>query len=234
MIVIVDPQRPIPGILEKNKFISEKTKLDLNRNEIIRCMNFGSVYDENMNILDENSLNKIELHNSIKNIQTKNKFIISSEKKEDDNLLRVVQRAMTDYIVKDMDQKIFNDIEKENSNYTKQDIKREYSLNIVSCEKVENAYIVTIQFNSSDETIDGNMYGLFNVIGSRPSSLEYKVGNDFVKFNNKFANFSTLTNCDTFVFRVVPRNNSNIKFKVSIKENNEVLASVEDIITIQN
>ena len=72
MKVTVDPHRPISGILPKNKMISEKTELDLNRAEIVRCTQFGTVYDEDMNVIDIDNIdrlfkqtNKKELFNHI-------------------------------------------------------------------------------------------------------------------------------------------------------------------------
>lgn len=214
MIVTVVPQRPISGILQKNKLITEKIKLDLNRNEIIRCMKYGTVYDENMNMLDETSLNKLELLNHIKNIQIKNENISNTE---------VIQ-------VKEYTKN--NDAIVEEKIEVKPELVKDYKLDIVSCDKTDDSYIITVKFNTSVGTIGGNIYGLFNV-NNRPLALEYKSEGTWIKFNNKFANFSTLTDGDTFVFRIVPKNNSNIKFKISIKEGNEVLANAEDIINIE-
>ena len=54
MLVKVIPQRPILGILPKNKWISDEMELDLNKREITHCMQFGSVYIGDVLVTDLN------------------------------------------------------------------------------------------------------------------------------------------------------------------------------------
>lgn len=223
MKVTVDPQRPIPGILIKNKWISEKTTLDLNRNEILRCMQYGTVYDEYGNVIDMNNLNNIELHNHIKSIQKSIKETTTVEENSINNIKE------SDLINESL---LYDNKDKKEHIDIKEDLKPDYSLSIISCSKQDDYIQLEVQFNTSVGTIGGNMYGLFTTIGNRPSILEYKSNEEWIKFNNKFRNFSTINNNDKFIFRLIPRNNSSIKYKVCIKESNNVLAETNGLIDV--
>ena len=59
MKVKVIPQRPISGILPKNKWIDQEMECDLNKAEIMRCMQFGSVYDMSGRVIDTKYLQEI-------------------------------------------------------------------------------------------------------------------------------------------------------------------------------
>lgn len=249
MKVTVDPQRPIPGILLKNKLITEKVSLDLNRNEILRCMQYGTVYDEYGNAIDIRSLNKLELHNHIRNITGIAGTTISAGKTKICNTTEIVGEKYTTNI-KEFNINGINSSNEDNKPAfkkieepmhidlvpVKSDIsKPDFCLDVISCKK-EDKYIEIILKLKALKDIkskDGNLYGLFTIIGKRPSILEYKLDNDnWIKFNNKFNSFNTINDGDEFIFRLIPKDNSNIKFKVNIKESNCIIAEVESEINI--
>lgn len=113
---------------------------------------------------------------------------------------------------------------------TNVDIKEVYHLNMVSCEKDGNYIVLTTQFiNEYCDKIGGNLYGLFTIIsGSRPSVLEYFNDGVWMKFNNKFRNFDIFENEQKFIFRFIPKNNAKFRFKLSLKNSNDVLVSLSD------
>ena len=82
---------------------------------------------------------------------------------------------------------------------------------------------------NTNSKLEGNLYGLFTVIsGARPTSLEFKVGDEWFKFSNKFANFTEIENGAKFVFRFIPKNENEFTYRLSIKSSNDVLAKLED------
>lgn len=216
MRVTVVPQRPIKGILPKNKWITEEMELDLNRNEIIRCMAYGSVFYNGIQIVNSDSLNKAE----------KSAYLDLKMKVDEE----IKQPKLTKIIIHDV-----KEIPKEQTEVPKEqpvieevnnDIKIDYTLSETNCTK-ENEYIILdVQFNTSVGEIAGNMYGLFNIIGKRPSTLEVKVDSGWVKFNSNFRNFSTLKDGDKFTFRFIPRDESIIKYNVMIKDGKTILAKL--------
>ena len=70
MKVKVNPQRPIPGILPKNKWIDHEMECDLNKSEIMRCMQFGTVYDMEGVVIDTKYLQSFPI------IDSDNKVVI--------------------------------------------------------------------------------------------------------------------------------------------------------------
>lgn len=192
MIVRVVPMRPIPGILPKNKWISSEGVYDLNKAEIIRCSQYGSVYDEDNNLVDSNYFSQL------KNIDIK---------------IPITDTIKIDIVAEEP--------------LVQPEVKKEYSIIVPSCVKDDDYIILTTKFNTDDGKISGNMYGLFSVSGKRPTSLEYKNDNEWVKFNNKFMNTSELEDGHEFIFRIKPNGEGNIKYRISIKEGNEVLAKLD-------
>ena len=78
MLVEVNPIRAISGVLSHNKQITGKIVLDLNKREIIRCMQHGTVYaiKDNDNKVHITSISDIDIldksiNNNIKKVQYK-------------------------------------------------------------------------------------------------------------------------------------------------------------------
>ena len=208
MKVTVDPHRPISGILPKNKMISEKTELDLNRAEIVRCTQFGTVYDEDMNVIDIDNIDRLFKQSNKKklfkhidfNLAEKEKEVIMPQMQETKNPLPLIDEE------------------------TNKELKSDtgfYVINKLPVEKNGNRIILPFEFKilSGDfDKVGGNLYGLLSFTGARPNQLEYLIGDNWIKFNNKFNNISTLTDGDKFTFRFIPKNNSVIKYKFMIKD----------------
>lgn len=220
MIVTVDPQRPISGILPKNKWITEKTELDLNRNEIIRCTQFGTVYDPDMNIINTHNIdeiidldNKRQLSKCIEDLKYHTLDILDKD---------VLFGKQEETPKKEIPEEITVD----------NDLKIEYTLNQVNYYKEDDYTVVEMEFNTTGETISGDLYGLFMIIGTKASTLEYKSGDNWQRFNNKFANMSTLSNGDKFVFRFILKesNVSNVRYKMYIKDK----STNKELVSIQN
>lgn len=231
MKVTVDPYRPISGILPKNKLISETMELDLNRNEIIRCTQFGTVYDEEMNIIDTNNIDKL---------------FMSSNKKELLNHIETLHTIQNNINVPNKQEYVpINVIEEQTPINTEEpmvlDFPKDtvfYAINEQQWEKDGNHIILPFEFKILSEKfnkIGGNLYGVLSFTGSRPNQLEYRINDNWVKFNNKFANFSELKDGDEFIFRFIPKNNStNIKYKISIKDGNSIIIEQSGEINLAN
>lgn len=236
MIVRVEPQRPIPGILPKNKWIDKPMELDLNKNEIIRCSQYGSVYYQN--ILVDNT----NVDNIIKNIKkVSNKNIVVVEEQISESSIETATTSIGDTFTIDMQNQNSIDVsvnaEQTTESITIDNTKNEdYKLQLLSVSKNEDFVIVETEFNTEVGKIGGNMYGLFSIVGgNRPSTLEYNILDDsWIKFNNKFANLSVLENGNKFIFRFIPKNDLPIKFRIFIKEGNNVLAKLEGDIDPSN
>lgn len=185
MKVTVVPIRAIRGVLPHNKQILEKMELDLNKKEIIYCMQNGNVYDENGKVIDMRILNTMSF----------DKKPIEEKK---------VSEPVTPPIIIEPETVFEGEI---------------YEIKINSIYRENNYIILESEFiNNVCEKIDGNLYGLFTVTsGPRPSSLEFKIEDNWVKFNNKFADLHIIENGDKFVFRILPKNKSIIHFRLSIK-----------------
>ena len=228
MVVKVVPLRAIPGILTKNKWIDEEMELDLNRKEIIYCMGFGNVYYEDKLISNIASLNSIYLQKEITKVEITK------------TLEEVISKPETPILFEEPVGAPVQEVVNEENPFTKldetelviiPDAKIDYTLTIVSTEKENNHIILTTQFNTQYGKIGGNMYGLFNIIGgNRPATLEYKVEDSWVKINNKFASLDVIEDGQKFTFRLLPKNNNLIKFRIVIKDtqNQEELVKLED------
>lgn len=245
MKVKVIPKKPIPGILPKNKWIDTEMELDLNKKEIMHCMQFGIVYDESGNMIDSFSIKKVPVNIikvekpiiqkvSITNIEP----IITKVKEigEEEKVVEVLDAETTtvsigEPITIDMsNEKVPEVITTGPIEFepVEEVIEESFcNLDIVSCIK-ENEYIILETQLSTNTKLEGNLYGLFLIIsGDRPSSLEFNVGNEWFKFNNKFANFTYIENNSTFLFRFIPKNENEFGFKILIKESNVELAKLE-------
>lgn len=217
MKVKVVPKKPIPGILPKNKWIDSEMELDLNKNEILRCINFGVVYDEDNNVIDNSYLSNYD-KNTCKKVFTD--FINNNTK----------EPVLTDKPVDIKTVETVNVKAEEKEEKIKEEIS--IDLKLVSARKEEEYIIIETELVTNTK-LEKDMYGLFTILsGSRPM-MEYKNNDEWIKFSNKFNNFSELENGDKFVFRFIPKNNSNIKYRISIKEANEVLVKFEDQINIE-
>ena len=245
MKVVVFPKHPIPGILPKNKWIDEKMVLDLNRNEVMHCMKFGTVYDESGNLIDSRSIKNVPV-SIIETAVTKttpvnNNIIIENEfnTEEPSNTTITENNGPIEITVDDPEisevvimspitvVNTFPESEEEIDENTVVEELPHYDLDILSCIK-EDEYIILETMVDSNSKLEGNLYGLFAIIsGSRPSSIEYKSGDEWRKFSSKFDNFETIENGDSFVFRFIPKNESEFTFRISIKEANDVLMKLE-------
>ena len=211
----VIPARPIPGILPKNKYIENETVLDLNKKEMIHCMQYGTLYDENGRIIDKYYLNK-PLVKIIKKIDTAieltNKAISEASVQEHLEQEKIVKDNIVDYV-------------KEETETIIEEIKPEYNINMVSITKDDYITIET-EFSTNVEKLEGNLYGLLDITqGPKPTVIEYKSGENWIKFAKKFTDFKVINNGDKFVFRIMPKNGSPFMINLSIKEKNEVVAS---------
>lgn len=242
MKVKVVPKRPISGILPKNKWIDSELELDLNRIEISRCMQFGTVYDMDGIVIDDKYVSRLnDMGKLIPNVSVK---IIDSavieknepafvpfvsikgpieEVKEPESTTTVYESD--EPIVIDMGGKFPEEPVTINETVEKEEIISE--LELLSCKKEDDYIILEVQFNSTNK-LEKSMYGLFNITaGSRPS-VEYKKGENWIKFSNKFNNFSLLEDGYRFVFRFVPKNESELKYKLLIKSGNDIIAVLEE------
>ena len=241
MKVKVVTKYPIPGILPKNKCIQGEMELDLNKNEIIHCMQFGNVFDEDGNILDRLSLKNID-----KPIKPRGmiKPIVFTVTPPEDVEIKVEpgyhepisEPKLPKQGVVGAPISIKGKETTESVEVIKKDFVKDYTLKVVSCVKEDNFYVLEVEFCTGVGKIGGNMYGLFsNVDGSkRPYVLEYKNGDTWQKFNNKFSNFDVLANGDKFVFRFIPATDKGVfKYKLVIKEVNNELVTLKDEIDLE-
>lgn len=228
MIVRVIPKRPIPGILPKNKWIDTEMILDLNKAEISYCMQYGTVRDERSNLIDDIS---------VKSIPTS---IISSKVEPKKVVIKEETPITTVY---SEDKPIIIDMSKEPIpevafiNESEEEIIEEetviedipyYNLKIVSLAK-EDDYIILETELDTNSKLEGNLYGLFTVSsGPRPVSVEFEVGEEWFKFGSKFANFTSIENGAKYTFRIVPKSENEITFRIVIKEANNELVKLEE------
>lgn len=232
MLVKVIPIRPIPGILPKNKWIDSEMTLDLNKNEIIHCMQFGNVYDENGDIIDAISVHKTDFDRIriIKPIKLEPVIIKEVPEMTLPELVEEqvimgpisIEESIVEPVLEVMPESITVEIEDE-------EIKEEsyFKLEVVSCVKEDNYIILTTQMNTNSK-LEGKLYGLFNITSGTRPTIEFNTLSGWTKFNNKFADFETILNGDKLVFRFTPKNDNEFSYKILIKQANEVLVSLEE------
>lgn len=240
MKVKVIPKKPIPGILPKNKWIDMEMELDLNKSEITHCMQFGSVYDENGKLIDSLSIKSIPTSIIPNRVKPVKKVVI------EENIITTVEtvgepikidmskyerpevtyiNAHTDEVIKE--EPIVEEIIEVEPSWPETS-KEYFILDKVSVKKEEDYIILEVESNSN-YTLEGNLYGLLSVIsGTRPTPFEFKVGGEWFKFNNKFANFSAIENGAKFVFRFSPKSENEFTVRIVIKEANNELARLEE------
>lgn len=246
MKVVIIPKKPIPGILPKNKWIDSKMVLDLNKNEIKHCMQFGNVYDESGNLIDAISIKNISDRKSTEKVvsesNTENKIPEkpSAEPLEKQNIQKepvkeeikeeepVVEPAVVEEPV--IEEEPVEDPVPEEEPVIEEEVDTEapyYNLQVLSCNK-EDEYIVLTAMMDTNDKLEGNLYGLFNVIaGAKPTSIEYKNADNWVKFGSKFASFESISNGDTYTFRFIPKDGSEFAFRILIKEGNNEVSKLE-------
>ncbi len=240
MLVKVVPVRPIPGILPKNKWIDTEMVLDLNKNEIVHCMQFGNVYDEDGKLIDA-----ISVHQKAKvNPKTKAVEIIETVEVEPVIVKEVPEVTTAELTVTENDEPMFIEADQEPISepvavYTEVLVEEEkeepkyFDLKVVSCVKEDNYIILTTQM-STNSKLEGKLYGLFNITSGTRPMIEFKVNDEWFKFNNKFADFTSIENEAKFVFRFSPKNENEFSYKIVIKEANEVLVKLEEKINPAN
>lgn len=200
MLVKVVPIRPISGILPNNQWLCTRSELDLNKKEVIRCMQFGYVYDQNDNLIDEEYLHKL--------FSEENKPVMVVNEPVEIKEEVVIMEPIT--------------IEEQPKEIVKEE---NYEIKLLSLEKEDDYYILETEFLGN---VEGNLYGLFtNISGSRPQSLEFKDGDSWIKFSSKFKNYDRITNGEKFVFRFLPKNKNVTQYRISIKEANNVLTKLD-------
>lgn len=242
MIVKVVPMRPIPGILPKNKWIDSEMELDLNKNEIVRCMQFGNVYDMNGNVINQEYISGLDMGSSITFLPKLGNTIAVGVGKQlthpDTPAVEPVivkEKPVEPVIIKEEPVKV-ESVEipveehlEQGLDFTNEEFVKDYTIEIVSCKKEEEYIYLETEFKTSVGKIGGNMYGLFTITSGTRPSMEFMNNDNWVKFNNKFADYDVIANGDKFVFRFLPKNKSVIGYRLVIKEknNNEVLAKLE-------
>lgn len=212
MRVKVVPKKPIPGILPKNKWIDKEMELDLNEREIIRCMNFGIVYNENGEVISSYAINSnnnnVDFIIDVKNNDTK-PFVTGM------SINPVIEQEQTSIT----------------SKVVAEPVETYYNLEVLSCTREDGYIVLETVFNTNTNNIKyKNLYGLFNIVSGSKPLVEYKSEDSWIKFNSKFANFSDIKDKDKFIFRFSPKNNSKIEFRIIIKEANSILAKLESFI----
>ena len=218
MIVKVVPIRPIPGILPKNKWVDSEMVLDLNKNEIIHCMQYGNVYDEDGNLFDAISVHKKSV------VVNKPKVMKPEVIKNDSDALLIKEEPVVNSISEEV--VIMGPIEVIEDEPAV--VETEYfDIKVLDHIKEENSIILITQMDTNSK-LEGSLYGLFNITSGPRPTLEYKVNDEWVKFNNKFSNFETIENGDKFVFRLTPKNNNEFAYKLLIKQANDILVSFEE------
>lgn len=236
MKVTVVPSRPIPGILPKNKWIDTKMELDLNKNEIKHCMQYGNVYDKSGKLIDtmniQNLFNKKVYKKLVLKIETPvviNENINLVSEKDDTNV-SLNQTSEEVLEINEEEPVVIETEEKEAEVADKQvteNIEIYNNLKLISYKK-ENEYIVVETQMDSNSTLEGDLYGLFLVTsGPKPSYIEYFSDEKWIKFNNKFSNLDTVNNEDKFIFRFIPRNDNQLSIRITIKEASEILSKLE-------
>ena len=238
MKVTVIPKRPIPGILPKNKWIDSKMELDLNKKEISHCMQFGDVYDETGNLIDSIKIKLIPSRivqftskstedRSITEIINVGEPIVIDKKQEPIKevwlgpiaIEPITEIEVPEPMVEEVPTPIIVEEEPVEEKY--------FNLKEVSCVKKDEYIVLTTQVDSNYE-LEGNLYGLFTTTsGSRPSSIEFDEGVQWIKFSTKFANFTEIKNGTKFTFRLIARDENEFSYKILIKQAAEELVRFE-------
>lgn len=209
MIVKVVPQRPIYGILPKNKMISTEMVLDLNKNEIKHCMQFGSVYDEDDNLIDSETIKKVP--DRIKPVHIEKPVV-----KKVEEVMPSVDLSMT------LHPSVLDEPEESNV---------EETVNEILIEEDKHIELTVNALEEDEAELEGNIYCLFNITSGPRPQMEYFDEIEWKKFSNKFANFNKIDHNTIFNFRVLPKNNNEIKYAILIKEKNMVLKKIEGTIS---
>lgn len=212
MKVRVVPERPISGILPKNKWLDTEMELDLNKNEIIRCMQFGSVYNMDGELIKEVP--------SYTNYITPVPLVVNANLEElAKSVTEETPPIAPTIVVQEDELKQVPQIEIINS------------LKVLSTSKEDDYIFLTVQFETNHEGFEGNLYGLLSFVGQNKPVVEFKQEDNWVKFGSKFSNFNCLKNEDKFEFRLTPKSEDELKFKLFVKEGNKVLVQLEDVIS---
>lgn len=240
MKVTVIPKRPIPGILPKNKWIDREMELDLNKNEIKFCMQNAIVKDMNGNVIDELYVKKLSMQCIVIEKEVEQEpvtlSILTGEPIIIDMKAELPEVATSGYL-DIIEPVVLEDVKEESAVEEVIEVEPSYpetpkeyfNLEEVSVKK-EDEYIVLEVKMDTNSKLEGSLYGLCSIISGPRPIMEYKNGEDWIKFSNKFANFETIENDDRFVFRFIPKNENEFTYRVSIKTGNDVLAKLENII----
>ena len=228
MLVKVVPIRPIPGILPKNKWIDDEIILDLNKNEIVHCMNYGNVYDEDGNIIDAISVHKKAIN------QNKPKAVeVIKPVEVEPVIVKEVPEIIIPEPVKEvaiMGPITVIPVEEEPviEPVIEESVEEPYfKLEMISCVKEDDHIILETQMNTNSK-LEGSLYGLFNVTSGTRPMVEFKTASGWNKVNNKFADFNEILNEDKLTFRLTPKNENEFAYKILIKHASEVLVSLEE------
>ena len=221
MKVKVIPVRPIPAILPKNKWIDCEMELDLNKNEIVHCMQFGNVYDEDGKIIDAVSVHKKDfMKPKTKAVEIIEAALIEPaviEVNPINPLLEVIRTE--EVVVEEVVEEIKEVIE------TVEELPV-FNLEEVSCIKKEDFIILTTQLKTNSK-LEGNLYGLLSVTSGPKPTFEFRVNEEWFKFSNKFANFDSMEDGAKLVFRFLPKNENEFSYRILIKQANDVLVKLE-------
>ena len=245
MKVLVVPKRSIPGILPNNKWINGEMVLDLNKTEIRHCMCHGYVYDEHGNYIDERYLDNID-----KLVSTPKVTVVKEENPLPEVAVITSDTTESEPLIIDMSKEDIPEVVTtgiigheiieetpavEEVAYAIEEIKEEvkeelyYNLEVASISKVDEYIILVVEMNSNAK-LEGNLYGLFTITSGARPSVEFNVGNEWFKFNSKFADFTCIENEAKFIFRFIPRNENPFAYRILIKEASEVLTKLEGTI----
>ena len=221
MKVKVIPVRPIPGILPKNKWIDMEMDLDLNKNEIVHCMQFGNVYDEDGKIIDAISVHKSDfMKPKMKAVETIEAALAKPAIIEVNPINPLPESIRTEEVV---EEQVLEEIEEVIETATEVPV---FKLEEVSCVKEENYIILETQLKTNSK-LEGNLYGLFSITSGPKPVVEVKVNDGWSKFGNKFADFNSMEDGTKLVFRFLPKNENEFSYRLSIKEANEILVKLE-------
>lgn len=248
MVVKVFPVRPIPGILPKNKWIDSPITLDLNKNEIRHCMQYGHVYDENGKVIDNLSIlnHDIKVQSNVKAVNNAEVEPIVIKEISKDN--KIVETPKVAYIVDPISVVETNEVETVEEDVVEETVEEAteeelveetieedyFKLKEISCIKDDKHIILELEMDTNSK-LEGTLYGLFSITsGSKPNPLEFKVNDEWTKFNNKFADFTSIENGAKFIFRFSPKNENEFGYKILIKQANNVLVSFEDKVNPKN
>ena len=237
MKVVVIPKRPIPGILPKNKWISEKTVLDLNKNEIKHCMQFGNVYDEKGNLIDSISIKTLSfdvkpvVEEVVEPVMATAGYStpVVDEVEEPEVVLTTTPVeepvvVVTEEVVEPVVEEVVT-VEPVAEEPEVVDEVPYYNLN-TSYTKEDDYIILEAEVNTNSK-LEGSLYGLFSVVSGTKPSIEYKSGDNWIKFSNKFANFDKIENGDKFVFRFAPKNENEFTYRILIREGSTEFVRLE-------